>query len=72
MGLLDGILGRKKKLTAKQREQRKYAAAMRTVRARAKTTGGGKGRIAKRSTAAKLRKKHGLKGAKSKGGKKKR
>lgn len=59
-----------KGLTAKQRAQRKYAAGMRTVRARAKTAKGGKGRIAKRTTATKLRRKLGLKPGK--GGRKKR
>lgn len=51
----------KRPLTAKQLAQRKYAARMRTVRKRAKTTAGGKGRIAKRSSATKLRRKLGLK-----------
>jgi hypothetical protein len=49
------------KLTKKQHAQRKYAAKMRGVRKRAKTTRGGKGRIAKRSTATRLRRKMGLK-----------
>lgn len=52
---------RKKKLTAKQRAQRKYARAMQTVRGRAKKRKGGRGRIKHRTTAAKLRRKHGLK-----------
>jgi hypothetical protein len=50
-----------KKLTKKQLAQRKYASRMRTVRKRAKKTSGGKGRIAKRSAATKLRRKLGLK-----------
>jgi predicted enzyme related to lactoylglutathione lyase len=57
-------------LTPKQRAQRKYAAQMRTVRARAKTAKGGKGRIADRSGATKLRRQLGLK--KGKAAKKKR
>jgi hypothetical protein len=52
-------------LTPKQRAQRKYAASMRTVRARAQTSKGGKGRIAKRTTATKLRRKLGLKAGKA-------
>ena len=52
---------KKSKLTKKQLAQRKYAAAMRGVRKRAKTAKGGKGRIAKRSSAARLRRKLGLK-----------
>ena len=52
-------------LTPKQRAQRKYAAGMRTVRSRAKTTKGGKGRIAKRSGATKLRRSLGLKPGKA-------
>jgi hypothetical protein len=55
----------KGRLTAKQLAQRKYAARMRTVRKRAKTTAGGKGRIAKRSPATKLRRKLGLKPGKT-------
>ena len=51
----------KGKLTPKQRAQRRYAAGMRQVRARAKTTKGGKGRIAGRSTATAMRRKLGLK-----------
>jgi hypothetical protein len=53
---------RKKKLTAKQVAQRRYASAMRGVRARAHKAPGGKGRIAKRPTATRMRKKLGLKG----------
>ena len=52
---------KKKALTPKQKAQRKYAASMRGVRKRAKTTSGGKGRLAKRSSATKLRRKLGLK-----------
>ena len=52
-------------LTPKQRAQRKYAAQMRTIRARAKTSSGGKGRISKRTTATKLRRKLGLKAGKT-------
>jgi hypothetical protein len=52
---------KKSKLTKKQLAQRKYAASMRGVRKRAKKTSGGKGRIAKRSSATKLRRKLGLK-----------
>lgn len=67
---------RSSKLTPKQRAQRKYAAGMKQVRARAKTAKGGKGRIAKRSGATKLRRDLGLKpgkGAKkAKASKKKR
>jgi hypothetical protein len=55
---------RKGKLTPKQLAQRKYAARMRTVRKRAKKASGGKGRIAKRSGATKLRRKLGLKAGK--------
>lgn len=50
----------KPKLTTKQHAQRKYAAKMKTVRTRAKTTTGGKGRIKNRTTAKKLRGKLGL------------
>ena len=58
-------LGKKKKaLTPKQRAQRKYAASMRGVRKRAKKSSGGKGRVAKRSSATKLRRKLGLKAGK--------
>ena len=52
---------KKSKLTKKQLAQRKYAASMRGVRKRAKKTAGGKGRVAKRSSATKLRRKLGLK-----------
>ena len=51
----------KKKLTAKQLAQRKYAGSMAGVRRRAKKSSGGKGRVAKRSSAAKLRRKLGIK-----------
>jgi len=57
-------------LTPKQRAQRKYASAMRGVRARAKTAKGGKGRIAGRSGATRLRRSLGLN--KGKGSRKKR
>ena len=50
-----------KKLTKKQLAQRKYAAQMKGVRKRAKKASGGKGRIAKRAPATKLRRKLGLK-----------
>jgi len=52
---------KKSKLTRKQLNQRKYAARMRTLRKRAKKRSGGKGRVAKRSSAARLRRKLGLK-----------
>lgn len=52
---------KKSKLTKKQLAQRKYAASMRGVRKRAKKRAGGKGRVAKRSSATKLRRKLGLK-----------
>lgn len=52
---------RKGKLTAKQLAQRKYAAKMRSVRARARTAPLGRGRIAGRRTATALRRKYGLK-----------
>lgn len=55
------------KLTPKQRAQRKYASAMRSVRKRAKTTTGGRGRIGDRSAATKLRRKLGLSTTKAKG-----
>ena len=55
---------RKSKLTKKQLNQRKYAARMRTLRKRAKKRSGGKGRVAKRSSATKLRRKLGLKSGK--------
>jgi hypothetical protein len=48
------------KLTKRQHAQRKYAAAMRTVRKRAKKTTGGRGRIAKRKTATTLRRRLGV------------
>jgi hypothetical protein len=56
-----GFGKKKKELTPKQRAQRKYAAAMRGVRARAKKAGQGTGRIAKRPAATKLRRRMGLK-----------
>jgi len=56
-----GLGKKKKKLTKKQLAQRKYASAMRGVRTRAKRTGKGSGRIAKRPAATKLRRKMGLK-----------
>ena len=52
---------RKTKLTKKQLNQRKYAARMRTLRKRAKKRSGGKGRVAKRSSATAMRRKLGLK-----------
>lgn len=52
---------KRSKLTKKQLNQRKYAARMRTLRTRAKKRAGGKGRVAKRSSATKLRRKLGLK-----------
>lgn len=55
---------KKSKLTKKQLAQRKYAASMRGVRKRAKKASGGKGRVAKRSSATKLRRKLGLKSGK--------
>jgi len=55
------IFGTRKKLTKKQKAQRVYASRMRTVRKRATTTRGGRGRIAKRTAATKLRRKLGLK-----------
>jgi hypothetical protein len=60
------MFGRKKakkksKLTKKQLAQRKYAASMRGLRKRAKKKSGGKGRVAKRSSATKMRRKLGLK-----------
>jgi hypothetical protein len=51
----------KKKLTAKQLAQRKYASRMRSVRKRAHKAKRGRGRIANRSAATKLRKKLGVK-----------
>lgn len=62
-----GLFGRSTtKLTPKQRAQRKYAAAMRGVRKRAKTATGGRGRIGNRTAAVKLRRKLGI-GTKTKG-----
>ena len=52
----------KSKLTKKQLAQRKYAATMKGIRKRAKTTSRGKGLIKKRSAASTLRKKLGLSG----------
>lgn len=52
---------KRSKLTKKQLAQRKYAASMRTLRKRAKKASGGKGRVAKRSSATRLRRKLGLK-----------
>ena len=57
--------GKRSKLTPKQRAQRKYAASMKGVRSRAKTRRGGKGRVAKRSSATRLRRRLGLKAGKS-------
>lgn len=54
-----------KKLTKKQLAQRKYAASMKGIRKRAKKASGGKGRIAKRAPATKLRRKLGLKRGKA-------
>ena len=51
----------KKKLTPKQLAQRKYAGSMSGVRKRAKKSTGGKGKVAKRSSATTLRRKLGLK-----------
>jgi hypothetical protein len=51
----------KSKLTKRQLNQRKYAARMRTLRKRAKKRAGGKGRVAKRSSATAMRRKLGLK-----------
>lgn len=51
----------RKKLTKKQRAQRKYAASVKALRTRASRRRGGKGPVAKRSSAAKLRRKLGLK-----------
>jgi hypothetical protein len=47
-------------LTPKQKAQRKYAAAMRGIRKRAKGATGGRGKIGTRSAATKLRRKLGL------------
>jgi hypothetical protein len=52
------------KLTPKQLAQRKYAGSMAGVRKRAKKAAHGKGRIAKRSGATKMRRKLGLKAGK--------
>lgn len=52
----------KGKLTEKQLAQRKYAGSMGGIRKRAKKASGGKGPIAKRSSATKLRRELGLKG----------
>ena len=52
---------KKSKLTKKQLNQRKYAARMRTLRKRAKKRAGGKGRVASRTSAARLRRKLGIK-----------
>ena len=52
---------KRSKLTRKQVNQRKYAARMRTLRKRAKKRAGGKGRVAKRSSATAMRRKLGLK-----------
>lgn len=56
-----GFGKKKKKLTAKQLAQRKYASAMRGVRARARKAGKGTGRVAKRPAAKRMRRKMGLK-----------
>jgi hypothetical protein len=56
-----GFGKKKTKLTKKQLAQRKYAAQMRGLRKRAKKTSGGKGRVAKRSSATRARRKLGLK-----------
>lgn len=53
---------KKSSLSKKQVAQRKYASAMRGVRKRATGAKGGKGKIAKRGAATKLRRKLGLKG----------
>lgn len=55
------LFKKKKKLTPKQKAQRKYAAAVRGIRSRAKTAKKGKGRIKARSAATTLRRKLGLK-----------
>jgi hypothetical protein len=49
------------KLTKKQLNQRKYAGRMSGLRKRAKKAAGGKGRVAKRSSATRMRRKLGLK-----------
>ena len=48
-------------LSRKQLNQRRYAASMRGLRKRAKKATGGRGRVAKRSSATRLRRKLGLK-----------
>ena len=53
--------GSRRTLSPAQLRQRRYASAMRGVRARAKTTSRGTGRIANRSAAKRLRAKYGLK-----------
>lgn len=62
MGLFG--FGRKKraKLSPRQRAQRKYAAGVKSMRGRAAQTRGGKGKIAQRAAARKLRRRLGLKG----------
>jgi hypothetical protein len=52
---------KRSKLTRKQLNQRRYAASMRGLRKRAKKRTGGKGRVAKRSSATRMRRKLGLK-----------
>jgi hypothetical protein len=59
-----GFGKKKAKLTPKQLAQRKYAGSMSGVRKRAKKSTGGKGRVAKRAGATKLRRKLGLKSGK--------
>lgn len=54
-----------KGLSPKQLAQRKYARGMQSVRSRAKTAKGGKGRIAGRSAATKMRRGLGLKPGKA-------
>ena len=54
----------KKRLSKKQVAQRKYAGSMSGLRKRAKKAGGGKGRVAKRTSATALRRKLGLKSGK--------
>lgn len=51
----------KRRLTKKQSNQRRYASAMRGIRKRARQRRGGRGRIADRPAASKLRKQLGLK-----------
>lgn len=55
------LLARKRTLTRKQHAQRKYAAMMKGVRARAASARGGKGRVADRPAASTLRRKYHLK-----------